>query len=95
MLGTEGGNTTLHPSTHWSVWINGNISKTGNDSVTMNIIASGVADWGDTYALNSFHDPKGNRRIFYGWVMEDNNNYGQRAFGYNGQITLPREVFVQ
>jgi beta-fructofuranosidase len=95
MLGTEGGNTTLHPSTHWSVWINGNISKTGNDGATMNIIASGVADWGDTYALNSFHDPKGDRRIFYGWVIEDNNNYGQRAFGYNGQITLPREVFVQ
>ena len=27
--------------------------------------------------------------------MEANNHYGARAFGYNGQITLPREVFVQ
>jgi beta-fructofuranosidase len=94
-LSTEGGNTTLHQSAHWSVWIEGNIIKTGNDSPVMNILAGGVADWGDTYALNSFHDPKGDRRIFYGWVMEANNNYGGRAFGYNGQITLPREVFVQ
>jgi beta-fructofuranosidase len=61
----------------------------------MNILAAGVSDWGDTYALNSFYDPQGDRRIFYGWVMEANNNYGERAFGYNGQITLPREVFVQ
>ncbi|CAF0713401.1 unnamed protein product [Adineta steineri] len=95
ILGTEGGNTTLHQSTHWSVWIQGNIIKTSNDSPIINILAGGVADWGDTYALNSFYDPKGDRRIFYGWIMEANNNYGERAFGYNGQVTLPREVFVQ
>jgi beta-fructofuranosidase len=27
--------------------------------------------------------------------MEANNFYGERAFGYNGQMTLPREVFIQ
>ncbi|CAF4957693.1 unnamed protein product [Rotaria socialis] len=94
-LGTEGGNTTLHPSPQWSVWIRGDLTKIKNTSATMNIIASGVADWGDTYALNSFYDSKQDRRIFYGWVKEAHRNYGQRAFGYNGQITLPREVFVQ
>ncbi|CAF3589853.1 unnamed protein product [Rotaria sp. Silwood1] len=94
-LGTEGGNTILHLSPQWSVWIKGNLIKTSNFSAIMNIIASGVADWGDTYALNSFYDPKEDRRIFYGWVKEAHKNYGQRAFGYNGQITLPREVFVQ
>ncbi|CAF3317230.1 unnamed protein product [Rotaria sp. Silwood2] len=94
-LGTEGGNTTLHSSPQWSVWIKGNLAKTSNGSGIMNIVASGVADWGDTYALNSFYDAKEDRRIFYGWVKEAHKNYGQRAFGYNGQITLPREVFVQ
>jgi beta-fructofuranosidase len=94
-LGTEGGNTTLHQSAHWSVWIGGNFTKTSTGNVTMNINAAGVSDWGDTYALNSFYDPEEDRRIFYGWVMEANNDYGARAFGYNGQITLPREVFVQ
>jgi beta-fructofuranosidase len=96
-LGTEGGNTTLHQSTHWSVWIEGNLTtiNSGGGGVTMNITASGVSDWGDTYALNSFYDPIEDRRIFYGWVMEANNFYGERAFGYNGQFTLPREVFVQ
>ncbi|CAF0959193.1 unnamed protein product [Rotaria sordida] len=94
-LGTEGGNTTLHPSPQWSVWIKGNLTKTSNGSATMNIVASGVADWGDAYALNSFYDSKEDRRIFYGWVKEAHKNYGQRAFGYNGQFTLPREVFVQ
>nr|WEI57585.1 putative GH32 family protein [Macrotrachela quadricornifera] len=94
-LGTEGGNTTLHQSLQWSIWIKGNLIKTGNGSPTMNIVAAGVADWGDAYALNSFYDPKGDRRIFYGWIKEAHKNYGQRAFGYNGQITLPREVFVQ
>lgn len=94
-LGTEGGNMTEHPSTHWSVWIQGNLTKTINDTVVMNIHSGGVADWGDTYALNSFYDPIGDRRIFYGWVMESNHFYGERAFGYNGQLTLPREVFIQ
>ena len=93
-LGTEGGNTTLHQSGHWSVWVSGNII-TNNGIPAMNISSGGVSDWGDTYALNSFYDPNGDRRIFYGWVMEANNDYGARAFGYNGQITLPREVFVQ
>nr|WEI57583.1 putative GH32 family protein [Macrotrachela quadricornifera] len=95
LLGTEGGNTTLHQSTRWSVWIHGNLTQTSNGNPMMNILTGGVLDWGDTYTLNSFHDPKGDRRIFYGWVMEANNNYGERAFGYNGQFSLPREVFVQ
>ncbi|CAF1678761.1 unnamed protein product, partial [Adineta ricciae] len=94
-LGTEGGNTTLHQSNHWSVWIEGNLNNANNSNITMNIIANGVSDWGDAYAFNSFYDPVGDRRIFYGWVMEANNGYGERAFGYNGQLTLPREVFVQ
>jgi beta-fructofuranosidase len=94
-LGTEGGNTTLHQSTHWSVWIEGNLTKTNTGGVMMNINTAGVSDWGDTYALNSFYDPIGDRRIFYGWIMEANHFYGERAFGYNGQITLPREVFIQ
>ena len=94
-LGTEGGNTTLHLSSHWSVWVQGNLTKIGDNNVTMNIISSGVSDWGDAYALNSFYDPVGDRRIFYGWVMEANNFYGERAFGYNGQLTFPREVFIQ
>jgi beta-fructofuranosidase len=94
-IGTEGGNTTLHQSVHWSVWIQGDLTKTNNGTVTMNINTGGVSDWGDTYALNSFYDPKGDRRIFYGWVMEANNFYGEQAFGYNGQITLPREVFIK
>lgn len=94
-LGTEGGNMTEHPSIHWSVWIEGNLTKTMNDSVVMNINSGGVSDWGDTYALNSFYDPIGDRRIFYGWVMESNQFYGERAFGYNGQLTFPREVFIQ
>jgi beta-fructofuranosidase len=94
-LGTEGGNTTLHTSSHWAIWVEGNLTKSSNGSVSMNIIANGVADWGDTYACNSFYDPVQDRRIFYGWVTEANNDYGERAFGYNGQITLPREVFVQ
>ena len=67
----------MHQSVHWSVWIKGNLTKTSNASITMNISAAGVSDWGDTYALNSLYDPKGDRRIFYGWVMEANNNYGE------------------
>ncbi|CAF1405794.1 unnamed protein product [Adineta ricciae] len=61
----------------------------------MDILASGVMDWGDAYAFNSFYDPVYDRRIFYGWVRESHRSYGERAFGYNGQITLPREVFIQ
>ena len=95
VVGTEGGNTTLHSSSKWSIWIKGNLIKTNKSSAIMNILASGVADWGNTYALNSFYDPIGDRRIFYGWVEEAHQGYGQRAFGYNGQVTLPREAFVQ
>lgn len=94
-LGTERDNTTLHASIHWSLWMEGNFTKTNDNNVIMNIISAGVSDWGDAYAFNSFYDPIGDRRIFYGWVLEIHNNYGERAFGYNGQLTLPREVFVQ
>ncbi|UJR29490.1 hypothetical protein I4U23_010702 [Adineta vaga] len=94
-IGTEGGNTSLHQSPQWSIWIEGILSKEKNNNIKMDIIANGVTDWGDAYAFNSFYDSIYDRRIFYGWIKENHENYGERSFGYNGQLTIPREVFVQ
>lgn len=89
-VGIEGG----HGNTSESVWYQADIVLRKDKSPRYDIIASGISDWGDGYAINGFLDPVKNRRIFYAWVKEI-IGYGGPAIGYNGQLSLPREVYVQ
>lgn len=45
--------------------------------------------------ITSFNDTKNNRRIQYGWASEDMDNFGITQQGYQGALSLPRELFVK
>lgn len=56
--------------------------------------ASGVLDWGNSYALNQFYDSKNDRRVVWGWSDEDLNNTALLQQGFQGSLGLPRELYV-
>jgi beta-fructofuranosidase len=55
-----------------------------------------LIDSGLSYAVTSFLDTKNNasRRIQWGWANEENNNFALLQAGYQGAMTLPREMYV-
>ncbi|EHY53333.1 hypothetical protein HRR83_003542 [Exophiala dermatitidis] len=89
----QGGSTSYHPQ-NWVVWNEGNVSARDNGSVAFEPISMGVVDWGLLYAITSFNDTKNNRRIQIGWAQEDMNNFGIVQQGYQGALSIPRELFV-
>lgn len=90
LVGIEGG----HGNTSESIWYEADIKLEKDGSPRYDITAAGISDWADGYAINGFYDPVKDRRIFYAWVKEI-IGYGGPAVGYNGQLSLPREVYVQ
>jgi beta-fructofuranosidase len=44
--------------------------------------------------VTSFNDTKNNRRIQIGWAWEDMNSFGIAQQGFQGSLSLPRELFV-
>ena len=92
-MGSEGGNTTLHPLVHWPLWAEIDVVRAPNGSAASTTLSSGVLDWGDSYAWNSFYDTPHDRRLIFGWIPEDLTVVQPQ--GWAGAITLPRELFVQ
>lgn len=60
----------------------------------MNIVRSSI-DANVFRQITSFQDTKNNRRIQYGWVAEDMNEFGMTQLGYQGALSLPRELFIK
>lgn len=96
LMGTEGGNLTWHPRAQWGLWNEGMVTRRENGSAQFTPVAGGVIDSGLSYAVTSFLDTKddANRRIQWGWANEENNNFALNQAGYQGAITLPREMYV-
>jgi beta-fructofuranosidase len=96
LMGTEGGNLTWHPRAQWGLWNEGMVTRRENGSAQFTPVAGGVIDSGLSYAVTSFLDTKNNasRRIQWGWANEENNNFALTQAGYQGAITLPREMYV-
>ncbi|KAK3170453.1 hypothetical protein Dsin_032703 [Dipteronia sinensis] len=94
-VGAEGPASVNHPITHWSLFIMGTMGQRPNGSAEMSILASGVLDWGESYALNQFYDPVNDRQVIWGWVDEDLADQGVKAQGFQGSLGLPREIFVK
>jgi len=67
-MGAEGGNITSH--SRWSLWSEGHITRRQNGSAEFTVASSGVADWGNLYALTAFDDTKKGRRVQWGWSEE-------------------------
>ncbi|TFY64491.1 hypothetical protein EVJ58_g2592 [Rhodofomes roseus] len=87
--------TFLHPLTNWPLWSEINITRSTNGSAEGTILSSGVIDWGQSYAWNSFYDKPHDRRIGFGWIPEDLGAPALRPQGWVGATTLPRELYVQ
>ncbi|GES66719.1 glycoside hydrolase family 32 protein [Aspergillus terreus] len=93
-MGAEGGEVSFHDR-RWSLWNEGTVSARSNGSVSFHPVSGGAADWGLLYAITSFNDTKNNRRIQYGWAAEDMDNFGITQQGYQGALSLPRELFIK
>lgn len=95
-MGTEGGNLTWHPRNQWGLWNEGAVTRRENGSAEFTPVSGGVIDSGLSYAVTSFLDTKNNasRRIQWGWANEENNNFALLQAGYQGAMTLPREMYV-
>ncbi|EXJ83068.1 hypothetical protein A1O1_06686 [Capronia coronata CBS 617.96] len=91
--GVEGGSTDYHEQ-NWVVWNEGIVSARLNGSVAFQPISMGASDWGLLYAITSFNDTKNNRRVQIGWAREDMNGFGIVQQGYQGALSIPRELFV-
>ncbi|KAH8727231.1 glycosyl hydrolase-like proteins family 32 superfamily [Phaeosphaeriaceae sp. PMI808] len=96
LMGTEGGNLTWHPRNQWGLWNEGLITRRENGSAEFTPVSGGVIDSGLSYAVTSFVDTKNNasRRIQWGWANEENNDFALLQAGYQGAVTLPREMYV-
>lgn len=76
------------------VWMSGNLIKKG-DSIKFQFKFGGILDHGSYYAANSFLDPLSNRRIVHGWIPEEDcTGEHARRKGWNGSLSIPREVFL-
>ena len=53
---------------------------------------NGILDQGKFYAGKT--TLKGNKRIIWGWIMEDRSNTEQKKAGWSGSLSLPRELFI-
>lgn len=91
--GVQGGSNGFLDQ-NWVTWSEGRISARSNGSIAFEPISKGAVDWGLLYAVTSFNDTKNNRRIQIGWAQEDMNEFGLVQQGYQGALSLPRELFV-
>jgi len=85
-----------HPRNQWGLWNEGVVTRRENGSAEFTPVSGGVIDSGLSYAVTSFLDTKNNasRRIQWGWANEENNNFALLQSGYQGAMTLPREMYV-
>ncbi|KAH7138125.1 sucrose-6-phosphate hydrolase [Dendryphion nanum] len=95
LMGTEGGNTTLHLRQQWGLWNEGIVTRRENGSAQFTPIAGGAIDSGLLYAVTSFNDTKNNRRVQWGWANEEMNNFGITQQGFQGAFAIPREMYVK
>lgn len=95
LMGTEGGNTTFHPRAQWGLWNEGTVSKRENGSVEFTPVAGGAIDSGLLYAVTSFNDTKHNRRVQWGWAVDELSSDYMTQQGYNGAFAIPREMYVK
>lgn len=93
-LGSEGYTDDNHPFDKWSLFVMGDMVQRANGSAELQIRASGVLDWGNSYALNTFYDSKNDRRVVWGWSQEDFQNRAGWAQGFVSTLTIPQELYV-
>ena len=85
-----------HRSIRSCNWLSGALEKTDNGGVVLNPTFGGIFDHGSLYAINSFEDPVSGKRIAWGWIPEEDLPLEyHRKKGWNGALSLPRELSLQ
>ncbi|KAI1025333.1 hypothetical protein LB505_009611 [Fusarium chuoi] len=57
----------------------------------MQFRSGGALDYGAIYAVNSFHDPKSNQQVAFGWIVEEDLSAElKRTQGWAGLLSVPR-----
>jgi beta-fructofuranosidase len=93
-MGAEGGNTTFHPRASAGLWNEGIVTRRANGSAQFTPVAGGAIDSGLLYAVTSFNDTKNNRRVQWGWAVDELNQFVNQQ-GFNGAFALPREMYAK
>ncbi|KAJ3542581.1 hypothetical protein NM208_g4019 [Fusarium decemcellulare] len=110
VFGTEGGRQRLwiekyqsgkpeefpRRTIRYSIWTSGSLKREQQGGATMTQDFEGILDHGCFHAASSFHDPVSDRRILWGWLPEEDLpiSYCTNK-GWNGTLSLPRELFIQ
>jgi beta-fructofuranosidase len=92
--GVQGGSTGYSRGANFVTWSEGTISARPNGSIAFKPTSKGTVDHGLLYAVTSFNDTKNDRRIQIGWAAEDMNEFGLVQQGYQGALSLLRELYV-
>ena len=87
-------------SARGQLWLSGSLQegKTNevSSAVEMTYKFGGHLDHGCLYAANSFFDPKSQKHIFWGWILEEDLCDTLRSKqGWSGMLSMPRELSIQ
>ncbi|KAF4495265.1 glycosyl hydrolases family 32 superfamily [Fusarium agapanthi] len=75
---------------HGQMWVSGPLVKT-SAGIEMQFCSGGALDYGAIYAVNSFHDPKSNQQVAFGWIVEEDLSTELKgAQGWAGLLSVPR-----
>ena len=91
------GKPDTHPrrTVRYCNWLSGTLEKSEGGGAALRPNFSGVFDHGCLYAINMFRDASG-RQIAWGWIPEEDRPIEYcTTQGWNGCLSLPRELFLQ
>lgn len=77
----------------YAPWLIGTLEESAGE-IDLATRASGMVDWGDFYAGNTFKHPDG-RSVLWGWIIEENlNDAALETKTWTGCLGVPRELFL-
>ncbi|EWZ79654.1 hypothetical protein FOCG_15298 [Fusarium oxysporum f. sp. radicis-lycopersici 26381] len=77
---------------HGQMWVSGSLTKT-SAGMQMQFRSGGALDYGAIYAVNSFHDPRSNQQVAFGWIVEEDLSAELKGTqGWAGLLSVPRVV---
>lgn len=91
------GKPETHPrrTVRYCNWLSGMLKESGDGGAAFRPDFSGLFDHGCLYAINTFRDASG-RQIAWGWIPEEDVPIEFcKEKGWNGCLSLPRELFLQ
>ncbi|KAK8113010.1 hypothetical protein PG984_013536 [Apiospora sp. TS-2023a] len=103
VMSVEGMTTGVAPTGHTEfrrdhkqMWLCGKLEPGQDQTIEMAYRYGGFLDYGCYYAGNSFCEPKSQRHIILGWLVEEDLPLQRRqAQGWSGMLSLPRMLKLQ